>query len=156
MCGRRWISTGPSSALNGRRCGAGRASRPKINWGKFQPWHWVQCELGSPRWLPWVKEGLGSLRTWASWPSTLPFPRNDVQNSAETILTLKNHVSIHLGFFGIKLRWKESIHTMNKFIFTKRYSWNFMYRDTWYTVFKNRVSTSTKAPCYSERLQTAG
>ena len=37
-------------------------------------------------------------------------------SSAESILTLKNRESIHFGFFGDRLRRKESIHTMNRFI----------------------------------------
>ena len=61
--------------------------------------------------------------------------------SAEIILTLKNCVSTHLGFFGDRLCWKQSIHTMNWFVSTISDTCNFMYHDTWYTVFKNRLST---------------
>ena len=67
--------------------------------------------------------------------------------SAETILTLKNRVSIHLGVFINRLHWKESIHTMIGFIFTIGDTWNFMHHDTWYTVFKNRLSTTAYVLC---------
>ena len=37
--------------------------------------------------------------------------------------------------------WTESIHTMNRFIFTIGNTCYFVYHDTRYTVFKNRLST---------------
>ena len=55
---------------------------------------------------------------------------------------LKYRVSSHSGFLGNRLRWKESTHTMNWFIFTIGDMWNFMYHDTWYTGFKYRLSTN--------------
>ena len=84
--------------------------------------------------------------------SELPLSINGVKNSAESILTLKNRESIHFGFFDNRLRWKESIHTMNRFIIYIGDTWKFMYRDTRYTVFKNRLSTSWKQTFFCVRF----
>ena len=63
--------------------------------------------------------------------------------SAETTLTRMNRESIHFDFSSDRLRWKELIHTINQFILNIGDTWNFMYHDTRYTVFKYRLSTSS-------------
>ena len=63
--------------------------------------------------------------------------------SAESILTLKNRESIHLGYFLDRLREKnrfmihEPIHVS---LLLYNETWHLMYRDTRFAVFKNRFS----------------
>ena len=64
--------------------------------------------------------------------------------SAESILTLKNRESIHLGYFQDRLREKnqfmihESIHvSIHVSFLLYNETWHFTYRDTRFAVFQN-------------------
>ena len=62
---------------------------------------------------------------------------------AETILTLKNRVSIHFSFLGDGLCWKESIYTMDKSMVNIDDTWNFMIHDIQFSRIVSALLTTS-------------